>query len=744
MDYNDKPISKGLKTKLESLLQKKPILFIGYSLSDSDFQRIYFGVLDRIGNLKPKSFVVIPFPSKDSPYYGQRYLFRQRWEKRGVEFIDAKAGEFLKALDDALRGTKENKTKFVPTKIRTFQEVLKDYNKTLSENVGKVRIFGKPKEQELNKVFVELNIVEEYERPVTHRELKGMMESWIRERREIFTSHREEVEEKKKRTIKPDELLKSRTHAIITGAPGCGKTTILKYLTTKTIEENKNLPVFLELKNIRKSEFEKAGDLKELLFNKAVSNLIHLNKKEKEDLKEHFFNLLAEGGVSIFLDGLDEIKSADFFEDLCRAVKELLSSEYGNSNIIITTRPYALEVVFENMKEMEISPMNQEQIEEFLIHYYGDTPEIRRFREELKKRRYIKSLIQNPFLLSVITYLYFKEGEIIGERLELYRQIVAQLTTQLDREKGVKRFHILDPDGSIKKAFIEKLAFDKFFIDDVKKDVERLIFTDEDISKKAEDFCKKRVDLCRIHKITPDLLASDIKATPFLREIGTGTYAFSHLTIQEYLAASVFSKHEDIKKLFCRAFFDSTLVEMEILSMTMGLVKDPNELYKHLEQLPESLNFTNLRLRARGLAYVSDIDESHLKLLSERLIDFIKEKNPEETPYKDVVLRSFALSTGKCSGYLIKQITLLLRYKNREVRKRAAEALGKIGDTRAVEPLIEALGDDDWRVRERAAEALVKIGDAKAVDALIKALGDDDSWLRWSAAYALVKIGDTR
>ncbi len=30
---------------------------------------------------------------------------------------------------------------------------------------------------------------------------------------------------KTKRMIKPDELLRRNTHAIITGAPGCGKTT---------------------------------------------------------------------------------------------------------------------------------------------------------------------------------------------------------------------------------------------------------------------------------------------------------------------------------------------------------------------------------------------------------------------------------------------------------------------------------------------------------------------------------------
>jgi len=44
------------------------------------------------------------------------------------------------------------------------------------------------------------------------------------------------------------------------------------------------------------------------------------------------------------------------------------------------------------------------------------------------------------------------------------------------------------------------------------------------------------------------------------------------------------------------------------------------------------------------------------------------------------------------------------------VRHNAAEALGKIGDNRAVESLIEALGDSESFVRSAATEALGKIG----------------------------------
>ena len=74
----------------------------------------------------------------------------------------------------------------------------------------------------------------------------------------------------------------------------------------------------------------------------------------------------------------------------------------------------------------------------------------------------------------------------------------------------------------------------------------------------------------------------------------------------------------------------------------------------------------------------------------------------------------------------------------------AAEALGRIGDARAVKPLSAALNDTDSLVRRAAAEALGRIGDARAVEPLSAALKDTDNGVRYHAAEALGQIGDPR
>jgi HEAT repeats len=79
-----------------------------------------------------------------------------------------------------------------------------------------------------------------------------------------------------------------------------------------------------------------------------------------------------------------------------------------------------------------------------------------------------------------------------------------------------------------------------------------------------------------------------------------------------------------------------------------------------------------------------------------------------------------------------------------EVCPSAAEALGKIGDASAVEPLIEALGSDDRVLLRRVAWALGAIGDRRAVEPLAKALAEDALENRLEVAIALGRMGDAR
>jgi len=96
------------------------------------------------------------------------------------------------------------------------------------------------------------------------------------------------------------------------------------------------------------------------------------------------------------------------------------------------------------------------------------------------------------------------------------------------------------------------------------------------------------------------------------------------------------------------------------------------------------------------------------------------------------------LKKRKNTGALIRA----LDNEDRSVRTAAVEALGELGDSRAVLPLISLLEDpgEETALREQVCAALGLIGGPRAVEALASVLKDDDWDVRGAAAEALSEI----
>ena len=95
----------------------------------------------------------------------------------------------------------------------------------------------------------------------------------------------------------------------------------------------------------------------------------------------------------------------------------------------------------------------------------------------------------------------------------------------------------------------------------------------------------------------------------------------------------------------------------------------------------------------------------------------------------------------KAKGDIDELINALSFPDDHNVRFEAASALGEVGDSRCIEPLIEAL-DDSERVKEVAIRSLGKIGDQQAIPPLVEALQDQNWEIRSMAARSLGTIGD--
>ncbi len=88
----------------------------------------------------------------------------------------------------------------------------------------------------------------------------------------------------------------------------------------------------------------------------------------------------------------------------------------------------------------------------------------------------------------------------------------------------------------------------------------------------------------------------------------------------------------------------------------------------------------------------------------------------------------------------VEPLVKCLENEDVRVQVNAIYTLGKIGDTRAVLPLINHMANAGAEVRSRISDALIKIG-STAVPDLVKLLEHNDRDIKWIAAYTLGKIG---
>ena len=168
------------------------------------------------------------------------------------------------------------------------------------------------------------------------------------------------------------------------------------------------------------------------------------------------------------------------------------------------------------------------------------------------------------------------------------------------------------------------------------------------------------------------------------------------------------------------------------LKKVLGLEKPDikkMERNKDVKGLMKALSFENdesiRRDAAFALGKISD---------SSTADPIINELNYE----KNDVINSSDSDIGEST---IEQLINSLNNENIDVRKNAAIALIKIGEP-AVDMLINALENENWRVRWHSAEILGEIKDDRAVKPLINALNNKNNGVISNSIIALCEIGE--
>jgi len=191
-----------------------------------------------------------------------------------------------------------------------------------------------------------------------------------------------------------------------------------------------------------------------------------------------------------------------------------------------------------------------------------------------------------------------------------------------------------------------------------------------------------------------------------------------------------YKKERNIKKLTKSIYHPSdSLVRYRAIE-ALGQLEDKSAIYDILGALEDEEEAVR-QMAVYSLGEIGD------KRAADPIIERLQY---EDTAFQEIVIYALGEIGGeKAVEYLI---TVLEDDEYDDMRWRAAEALGKIGNWESVVPLIIALKDRNREVRHSAADALGEIGASRSTEYLIEAL-DDESWqVRKCSLNSLFKMDE--
>ena len=141
------------------------------------------------------------------------------------------------------------------------------------------------------------------------------------------------------------------------------------------------------------------------------------------------------------------------------------------------------------------------------------------------------------------------------------------------------------------------------------------------------------------------------------------------------------------------------------------------------------------------------------RLLSERRFDELGDLARKDERVLDQLVQTLRSASGpfylfaatalsKVGKVAVEPLVEALQDEQYPVRQVAAMALGEIRDPEGIKGLVERLGDEHYVVRQAAAVSLGKIGVVEAIEPLLRAVGDESEIVRRAVVNALGMIGD--
>lgn len=281
-----------------------------------------------------------------------------------------------------------------------------------------------------------------------------------------------------------EKILELNRDVFITGAPGSGKTSLLKYIEHKLKESIKYKTIFISFRKI------------------ANLDIARIDSKKK-DYKFIFL-----------IDGLDEVP-ADLRHKTTRQV-EKLRNKYSKACFIITSRLATNKDIdlFEQIDVLRLSELNDAQLADlFKMHGIDDWKSA---YSTIQSSVALRAAVRNPFMAKLVIQYFdvIESKEFVVDPTIYLSRLIDDYIYKASRSSNVSE-PVLDELLQEVAAFLHYKKLHRFSV--------------EDIDKLADNLLKKQ----SYHSDIRTLL-DEMERGYIFRKVAPYTYAFSHLSIFEH------------------------------------------------------------------------------------------------------------------------------------------------------------------------------------------------------------------